>query len=215
MLKINEIFFSIQGESTFAGFPCVFIRLSECNLRCSYCDTAYAFHDGQPFTVEDAVASTLRFPAELIEITGGEPLLQPDTLALVATLGDGGKKVLIETNGSVSVEGVDARATIIMDIKTPGSGMSDRMLWSNLDLLRPHDEIKLVLTDRADFEWALDVIRKYKLHRRHVVHVAPVFGVLEPHRLASWMLECPDLPAGVRLQLQLHRYIWPHVERGV
>ncbi|GAB4339363.1 MAG: radical SAM protein [Candidatus Abyssubacteria bacterium] len=215
MLKVNEIFFSIQGESSFAGYPCAFVRLSECNLRCSYCDTAHAFHEGRPLPLQEVIASVLRYPAGLVEITGGEPLLQADTLTLVAILGDRGKKVLIETNGSVSIEGVDARATIIMDIKTPGSGMSDHMRWSNLHLLRRHDEIKLVLTDRADFEWALGVVRKHDLHQKHVVHLAPAFGILEPHRLASWMLECPDLPTGVRLQLQLHRYIWPHVERGV
>jgi 7-carboxy-7-deazaguanine synthase len=158
-----------------------------------------------------------RLPAGLVEITGGEPLLQPETHSLATALADRGYKVLIETNGSISVGGLDARAKVIMDIKCPGSGMSGHMLWDNLDALTPGDEIKFVLTDRADYEWALDITEKYRLRAKKAVHLSPAFGVLEPRQLASWMLESPALKhsPNVRLQLQLHKYIWPSVERGV
>jgi 7-carboxy-7-deazaguanine synthase len=211
-LKVNEIFFSIQGESSYAGFPCAFVRLAGCNLRCSYCDTAYAYEQGEEKTTGSVAEALTRFPARLVEITGGEPLLQSETKPLITALADSGRVVLIETNGSLSLEGIDARATVIMDIKCPGSGMSERMLWDNVALLRPRDEIKFVLTDRADYEWALGIVRSRRLDEKHVVHLAPAFGILEPGSLAAWMLEDK---VNVRLQLQLHKYIWPHVQRGV
>lgn len=216
-MKVNEIFFSIQGESTYAGLPCAFVRLSGCNLRCSYCDTRHAYEEGEEHTTEQVMDAVARFPTGLVEITGGEPLLQPETLALVTALTDRRYKVLIETNGSVSLRGIDARATTIMDIKCPGSGMSEHMLWDNLSLLRPHDEIKFVLTDRADYDWSVEIIGEYRLHEKHTVHLSPAFGVLEPSELASWMLASRMLTDGpnVRLHLQLHKYIWPQVERGV
>jgi len=211
-VKINEIFFSIQGESSYAGLPCAFVRLTGCNLRCAYCDTRHAYEEGEERTIEQVIEAAEGFPTGLIEITGGEPLLQEETLSLVAALAERTRKVLIETNGSLSLRGIDARATAIMDIKCPGSGMSGRMLWDNLDRLRSHDEIKFVLTDRADYDWATGIIRKHRLLKRHIVHMSPAYGIMEPRRLASWILEDG---LGVRLQLQLHKYIWPGVERGV
>ncbi len=216
-MKVNEIFFSIQGESTCAGLFCAFVRLSGCNLRCGYCDTKYAYDEGTEQTIAQIISSAARFPAKLVEITGGEPLLQADTPALITAFADAGDKVLVETNGSVSLRGIDERATAIMDIKCPGSGMSEHVLWDNIDLLRPRDEIKFVLTDRADYDWSLNVIDRYRLNDNHVVHLSPAFGMLKPDRLASWMLESrmPGDGLNVRLQLQLHKYIWPHVEKGV
>lgn len=211
-MKVNEIFFSIQGESTYAGLPCAFVRLAGCNLRCSYCDTTHAYDEGDEKTLDVVVEALTAYPTKLVEVTGGEPLLQPETPALLTALADRGKSVLIETNGSVSLEGIDPRVTAIMDIKCPGSGMSGRVMWENIGLLQPRDEVKFVLTDRTDYEWALEVIEKYRLSEKHKVHLSPAFGVLEPKRLASWILE-DGLDA--RLQLQLHKYIWPDIERGV
>ena len=211
-MKVNEIFFSIQGESTYAGLPCAFVRLAGCNLRCTYCDTRHAYEEGVRQTTGQVIEALKRFPASLAEITGGEPLLQEETPSLISALAEQGYKVLVETNGSVSIRGIDARATIIMDIKCPGSGMEGRMVWDNIGLLRPHDEIKFVLADRADYEWAIEIIEKRRLQEKHTVHLSPVFGVLEPHRLASWILEDG---VNVRLHLQLHKYVWPAVERGV
>lgn len=211
-MKVNEIFFSIQGESTYAGLPCAFVRLAGCNLRCSYCDTTHAYDEGDEKTLDVVVEALTAYPTKLVEVTGGEPLLQPETPALLTALADRGKSVLIETNGSVSLEGIDPRVTAIMDVKCPGSGMSGRVMWENIGLLQPRDEVKFVLTDRTDYEWALEVIEKYRLSEKHKVHLSPAFGVLEPKRLASWILE-DGLDA--RLQLQLHKYIWPDIERGV
>lgn len=211
-MKVNEIFFSIQGESTYAGLPCAFVRLAGCNLRCSYCDTTHAYDEGDEKTLDVVVEALTAYPTKLVEVTGGEPLLQPETPALLTALADRGKSVLIETNGSVSLEGIDPRVTAIMDIKCPGSGMSGRVMWENIGLLQPRDEVKFVLTDRTDYEWALEVIEKYRLSEKHKVHLSPAFGVLEPKRLAGWILE-DGLDA--RLQLQLHKYIWPDIERGV
>ncbi len=221
-MKINEIFFSVQGESSYAGLPCTFVRLTGCNLRCSYCDTRHAYEDGEDRTIEQVTDIVARFPARVVEVTGGEPLLQEETPSLIAALVERRYKVLLETNGSLSLRGIDEKATAIMDIKCPGSGMSGHVLWDNLKVLRSHDEIKFVLTDRSDFEWALDVIEKHRLQEKHIVHLSPAYGVLEPQQLAAWMLDSPIAASGgyagsgsVRLQLQLHKYIWPRVERGV
>ena len=211
-MKVNEIFFSIQGESSYAGLPCAFVRLTGCNLRCGYCDTRHAYDEGDEKTLDQVVEALAGYPTRLVEVTGGEPLLQPETPALVTALEKKGYIVLIETNGSVPLEGIAPRATVIMDIKCPGSGMSGRVLWDNIDLLRPHDEVKFVLTDRADYEWAAEVIKKHDLTGKHKVHLSPAFGMLEPKQLAGWILE-DGLDA--RLQLQLQKYIWPGVERGV
>ena len=216
-MKIHEIFFSIQGESTYAGLPCVFVRLSGCNLRCSYCDTPEAYEEGKELEIGQIVNAVARYPTSLIEITGGEPLLQQEVTSLVTVLANRHYEVLVETNGSVSLAGIDERAKIIMDIKCPGSGMSENMLWDNLGLLRAHDEVKFVLADRTDYEWALRIMGEYGLSERYVVHLSPAFGILEPCHLASWMLESQTSEGGLnaRLHLQLHKYIWPGVEKGV
>jgi 7-carboxy-7-deazaguanine synthase len=211
-VKINEIFFSIQGESSYAGLPCAFVRLTGCNLRCGYCDTKHAYEEGREQATEQVIEAVSRFPTKLVEVTGGEPLLQEETLSLVTAFTERGYKVLIETNGTVSLQGIDARATVVMDIKCPGSGMSGHMLWDNVDLLRPHDEVKFVLTDRDDYDWASGIIEERKLVGKHIVHLASAYSVLDPRLLASWILE-DGLDA--RLQLQLHKYVWPNVERGV
>jgi 7-carboxy-7-deazaguanine synthase len=214
-LKINEIFFSIQGESTRAGFPCAFVRMTGCNLRCAYCDTTYAYEDGREMSVEEILRAVARFPVNLLEITGGEPLLQAETPQLITKLADSGQTVLVETNGSISLEGLDERAVVVMDIKCPGSGMSEQVRWENIPLLKSQDEVKFVLTDRDDYEWALDVVERYRLNEEHAVHLSPAYGKLDPQLLASWMLESPRPQSNIRMQLQLHKYIWPHVERGV
>lgn len=212
MLTVNEIFFSIQGEGTRVGRPCVFVRLTGCPLRCVWCDTAYAFQEGVRRTPEDILAEIEKFPCRLVELTGGEPLSQPEAFPFVTRLLDSGWEVLIETSGHVLLEGLDPRATAIMDVKTPGSGEVHRMEWRNLELLKPQDEVKFVINGRADYEWSRDLVREKRILDRSPVLFSPVHGVLAPADLARWILE-DGLP--VRLQIQLHKYVWPGVERGV
>lgn len=211
-MKVCEIFASIQGESSFAGLPCVFVRMTGCNLRCVYCDTAYAYEEGTERS-EDEVAAVVRsFGIRLVELTGGEPLLQSGSLSLAARLLDEGFSVLIETNGSVSIGGVDPRAIVIMDIKTPKSGMFDRMDLANLGRLKPRDEVKFVVADREDYEWTREFLREHRLAEKCAVLLAPAFGTLRPRDLAQWIV-ADRLP--VRLNLQLHKYIFGPEERGV
>ncbi len=213
MLTINEIFHSIQGESTYAGRPCAFVRLSACDLRCSWCDTTYAFHEGHKVSVEDVVAQVRAFECEHVEITGGEPLLQPDVYPLMEQLLANGHTVLLETGGHRSIEAVPEGVIRIIDVKCPGSGEAEKTHWQNLDLLRPSDEVKFVIKDRADYEYARDVVREHDLApRTTAVLFSPVHGVLDPSRLAFWILE--DRLA-VRLQLQVHKFIWGADVRGV
>jgi 7-carboxy-7-deazaguanine synthase len=213
MLTINEIFHSIQGESTYAGRPCVFIRLTACDLRCSWCDTPYAFHEGHKRSIEAIVAEVDRIGCPLVEVTGGEPLLQDEVYALMEGLLARGRTVLLETGGHRSTERVPARVVTILDVKCPGSGEAARNDWSNLDRLRPHDEVKFVVADRADYQYARDVMARHDLGRRAAaVHVSPVHGVLAPRTLSEWVLE-DRLPA--RVQLQVHKYIWDPETRGV
>jgi len=213
VLTINEIFYSIQGESTFAGRPCVFVRLTACDLRCSWCDTAYAFHEGRKRPVEDVLADVRRYQCPLVEVTGGEPLLQEDVYPLMEALLSDGRTVLLETGGHRSTARVPERVITILDVKCPGSGESDRNDWSNLDRLRPHDQVKFVIADRADYEYARDVVRRADLGARTAaVLFSPVHGVLEPRELSGWVL-ADRLP--VRVQLQLHKYIWDAATRGV
>jgi 7-carboxy-7-deazaguanine synthase len=223
-LLVNEIFFSIQGESTWAGRPCVFVRLTACHLRCSYCDTAYAFHEGGRRSVDEMVEEICSHPAGLVEVTGGEPLLQPAVHDLIRRLCDLGKTVLIETSGACDISRCDPRAIRIMDLKTPGSGEADRNLWTNIDQLTRRDEVKFVLTDRADYEWARGIIERYRLDDRcAAVLLSPVFEQpagpevagaegLSPRALAEWILADG---LDVRLQLQLHKFIWDPQMRGV
>lgn len=212
MLTVNEVFFSIQGEGTRAGLPCVFVRLTGCPLRCVYCDTAYAFHEGERREEADVIAEVERFPCRLLLLTGGEPLAQPASFPFVTRLLDRGWQVLVETSGHVPIDDLDPRAVAILDVKTPRSGESHRMHWPNLDRLRPQDEVKFVIGDRGDYEWARDIVRQRTPSGRWPILFSPVHGVLDPGDLARWVLD-DGLPA--RVQVQLHKYLWPGVERGV
>jgi 7-carboxy-7-deazaguanine synthase len=210
MLKVHELFASLQGESSYAGWPCGFLRLSGCNLACSWCDTLYAGDSFAEMTVADAVAALVDLGLPLVEITGGEPLLAPETPRLVAALADAGLTVLVETNGSLDIGVLDARAVAVVDVKCPGSGMDGRNDYANLDRLRPRDEVKFVLTDRADYEFAREIAAW--IRTGHMVHFSPVPCRLDPARLAAWMV-ADRLRA--RLSLQLHKYIWSPDARGV
>ena len=212
MLTVNEIFFSIQGEGTRAGRPCVFVRLTGCPLRCVWCDTAYAFHEGTRRSADEIVKTIETHPTRLLCLTGGEPLAQPEAFSLVARLLDEGWEVTVETSGHVSLEPLDPRAIAVMDIKAPGSGESERMDWGNLDRLQAKDEAKVVLAGREDYEWARDLVREKGLAERCTVLFAPVHGQLDAGELGDWILKDG---LAVRLQLQLHKLLWPGVERGV
>jgi 7-carboxy-7-deazaguanine synthase len=212
MLTINEIFYSIQGESTRAGRPCVFVRLTGCDLRCTWCDTAYAFYEGQKQSVEQVVAAVERYDCPLVEITGGEPLLQAEVYDLMRRLIAAGRTVLLETGGHRPIDLVPEEVIRIVDVKCPGSGEAGHNNWQNLDALLPHDEVKFVVDSEEDWRWALEVIRRHRLPARVTVLVSPVQGRVDPRDLASWILE-----AGVeaRLNLQLHKIVWGADARGV
>lgn len=213
MLTINEVFYSVQGESSYAGRPCVFVRLTACDLRCTWCDTPYAFHEGAKRPLETILEEVAAFACPLVEVTGGEPLLQEDVYLLMERLLEGGRTVLLETGGHRSTARVPERVVTILDVKCPGSGESAKNDWSNLDRLRPHDEVKFVVKDRADYEYARDVIARHDLATRAAaVHVSPVHGVMNARTLSEWVL-ADKLP--VRVQLQLHKYIWDPATRGV
>lgn len=229
-LRVNEVFYSIQGESSFAGRPCAFVRLAGCHLRCAYCDTEYAFHEGRAMTIGEIVERVSAYPTDLVEVTGGEPLLQPRVFDLMRRLCDLGKTVLVETSGACDIDGggppggCDSRVVRIMDIKTPGSSECERNDWANIARLRAADEVKFVICDRRDYEWARDVIREHRLTDRvREVLLSAVFeqprgrevaGVpgLSMRELAEWML-ADGLKA--RLQTQLHKFIWSPGTRGV
>lgn len=210
-LRITEIFHSVQGESTWAGLPCTFVRLTGCPLRCVWCDTAYAFHGGERMTLSEIEAAVAAFGTPLVEVTGGEPLAHRNAFPLVERLLDAGYTVLVETSGAFDIAPVDARAHRIMDLKCPGSGESERNLWSNLGHLTGRDEIKFVIADRADWEWAAAVIRRHALDRRvregtlRALLVSPVWDAVDLRELAEWVLSS-GLP--VRFQMQLHKLIW-------
>lgn len=213
MLTINEIFHSIQGESTHSGRRCVFVRLTACDLRCSWCDTPYAFHEGRKVELEEIVQQVTSFDCPVVEITGGEPLLQKDVYPLMRRLLDEGLTVMLETGGHVSIAQVPEQVIRIVDVKCPGSGESHRNEWSNMDRLTATDEVKFVITDRADYEFARDVVRRHALIGRvAAVLFSPVHGGLDPKALAEWILEDR---LDVRLQLQAHKYIWSPETRGV
>ena len=213
MLTVNEIFYSIQGESTRAGRPCVFVRLTGCDLRCSWCDTPYAFHEGIRRTLDEVVADVERYDCPLVEITGGEPLLQEDVYPLMERLLACGRTVLLETGGHRPITRVPRAVVKIVDVKCPASGEAHRNDWDNLDALAPHDEVKFVIQDRGDYEFACEVIARHDLaSRAAAVLLSPVHGVMPPRLLADWML-ADRLSA--RLQLQMHKFIWPPDTRGV
>ena len=211
-LRINEIFYSVQGESTHAGRPCVFVRLTGCPLRCAYCDTEYAFHAGDWMRLEDVLAAVRAYPCRLVQVTGGEPLAQPKSVVLMQRLLDAGYEVLLETSGAYSIADVPAAVRKIVDVKTPDSREAHRNLWANLDLLAAHDEVKFVISSRHDYEWTRDTLARTRLHERVTVLVSPEWNSDVRTGLAEWLL-ADGLP--VRYQLQLHKLIWPGVERGV
>jgi 7-carboxy-7-deazaguanine synthase len=211
-LLIHEIYRSLQGESTFAGLPCVFIRLTACHLRCVYCDTPHAFAEGHIADVDAVLAKALELGDDLVEITGGEPLLQQEVYPLMTRLADAGRTVLLETSGAVDTRPVDPRVRVILDIKTPGSGEVDANVWTNIDRLKPTDELKIVVCNRADFDWAAAIVRSQGLARRCPVLFSASFGQVDATELAAWILES-RLP--VRLQLQQHKILWNPSARGV
>jgi len=212
-LHITEIYRSIQGESTWAGLPCTFVRLTGCHLRCVWCDTAYAFHGGTRMAVDEVVAACRELGCDLVEITGGEPLLQPHCATLAERLLDAGYTVLCETSGALPIDRLPADVIKIMDLKCPGSGEMARNDWDNIARLSARDEVKFVLAGREDYEWARDVVREHQLAARcHAVLFSPVFGAVAPNAIVDWILE-DELP--VRFQLQMHKFIWPPDAKGV
>ena len=211
-LKINEIYRSIQGESTFTGLPCIFVRLTYCNLRCTFCDTEYAFYEGRDYTLAQALEEIRRYRCSLVEITGGEPLLQKEVYPLMDGLLICGFTVLLETGGSIDIGSVDPRVIKIMDLKCPSSGECGRNLYANLDKLQPHDEIKFVIGTREDYLWMREILEQHRLAERFSVLLSTVFGQLEPRQLVEWLLE-DNLK--VRFQLQAHKYIWDPNTKGV
>ena len=212
MIKINEIYLSVQGESTHTGLPCIFIRLTGCNLRCSWCDTAYAFHEGKNMSIDEILQKVESFGIHLVEITGGEPLMQDNVYTLMKRLIEKGYKVMLETGGSISLERVPKDVIKIMDLKCPGSGEQEKNNLDNLKLLAPHDEVKFVILDRKDYEWSRDIIKKYKINETAQILLSPVFDKLELKEIVKWILE-DRLP--VRLQTQLHKIIWDKNTIGV
>ena len=204
-LLVHEVYASVQGESTWAGVPCVFIRTTGCHLRCVYCDTEHAFYAGTERTIDDVLAEVAALGIPLVEVTGGEPLLQRAVLPLLTRLCDAGHTVLLETSGGVTTEGVDARVRIILDVKTPGSGESDRNVWANLARLRPHDEVKLVITSEADYDYAREVVATRGIPAGATVLFSPGFPAMKPATLAEWIVR-DRLP--VRFQLQMHKVLW-------
>ena len=211
-MRITEIYVSVQGETQYAGLPCTLVRTTGCDLRCTYCDSAFAFHGGGDMTLDQIVAEVDKLGAPLVLLTGGEPMLQKELPALAARLLTAGYRVMIETSGSQPLDSLPADVVRVVDVKTPGSGESHRMRWETLDGLRPRDAVKFVLSDEADYRWATDVIRTRRLAERTEVLLSPVHGRLKPEALVSWMLR-DRLPA--RLNLQIHKYIWSPDARGV
>jgi 7-carboxy-7-deazaguanine synthase len=212
-LTITEIYKSVQGESTWAGLPCIFVRLTGCHLRCVWCDTEYAFHGGAKMTISEIVDRCVELTCPLVEITGGEPLLQKDCDTLAQCLLDRGMTVLCETSGALPIDRLPAGVITIMDLKCPGSGECDKNDWSNIARLSARDEVKFVIAGRADYEWSRDVVRNHDLPSRcNAVLFSPVFGSVDPRELVEWILE-DELD--VRFQLQMHKFIWPPDQKGV
>ncbi|MEE9523426.1 MAG: radical SAM protein [Thermodesulfovibrionales bacterium] len=211
-MKLCEIFSSIQGESSFAGYPCVFIRLSGCNLRCSYCDTTYAYAEGEDIELNEIIDKVRSFGIGLVEITGGEPLLQEEVHNLMRRLLDEGYRILLETNGSMDISGVDSRVSVVLDIKTPSSKMADRMIMENLDRVEEKDDVKFVICTEDDYKWVKDVMQKRSLSERTNVLLSPAYGMLDPAELVKWMMKDR---INARLNLQLHKYIFGPDKKGV
>jgi 7-carboxy-7-deazaguanine synthase len=211
-LLIHEIYRSLQGESTYAGLPCVFVRLAVCDARCVWCDTPHAFNQGERLSVESVVDKALSFDCPLIEVTGGEPLLQGEVFPLMTRLADAGKTVLLETSGAHDIGPVDHRVHIVMDLKCPDSGEWEHNHWPNLAKLKPTDEIKFVIASKRDFDWAVATVQQHELDRRHTVLISAVHGQISSSDVARWILESG---LSVRMQLQMHKFIWGPDTRGV
>ena len=212
MLKVNEIYFSLQGESSRAGLPCVFVRLTYCNLRCTYCDTEYAFYEGEDRSVDEIINEVKKYGCNLVEITGGEPLVQEESLNLMKKLCSEGFDVMLETAGNMPICNVDDRVNIIMDLKCPSSGMMKKNLYENINHLKETDELKFVIGDREDYDWMNEMIIQYDLNNKCKILVSVVFDKLEPLALVNWVLEDK---LDVRFQLQMHKFIWQPETKGV
>ncbi len=211
-LKINEIYYSVQGESTHSGCPCIFIRLTYCNLRCSYCDTEYAFYDGKDMEITDIMSEIKQWDCNLVEVTGGEPLFQEECIDLLNELVNSNYEVMLETGGSLSISDVPKKVVKIVDFKCPSSGMVKKNLWSIVDDLQANDEVKFVIGNREDFDWAKDRITEYSLDKICTLLFSPTFGEIDPQQIVEWIL-AENLP--VRMQLQMHKMIWSPEEKGV
>ena len=211
-LKVNEIYYSIQGESTHVGRPCIFIRLTYCNLRCTYCDTEYAFYEGKDLEIPEIMALIKQWNCNLVEVTGGEPLFQDECIDLLNELTNQNYEVLLETGGSLSISDVPIEIVRIVDFKCPSSGMEKKNLWSIVNDLQPHDEVKFVIGDREDFDWAKEMLNKYSLNEKCSILFSPTFGKIDPSLIVEWILE-GDVP--VRMQLQMHKHIWESEGKGV
>ena len=211
-LKINEIFKSIQGESTCMGLPCAFIRLTGCNLRCTYCDTEYSFYEGKDMTLKQIIDTIVPMKTKLVEITGGEPMLQENVIPLMSKLINMNYTVLLETSGAISLKNVPKEVKKIVDFKCPSSGMEDKNLWTILEELNKEDEIKFVIGDKIDYQWTKKIVEKYQLNKKWTILLSPVFEKLSLEELSKWILSDNF---NVRLQLQMHKYIWDPEKRGV
>ena len=211
-LKVNEIYYSIQGESTHVGRPCIFIRLTYCNLRCTYCDTEYAFYEGKDIEIPEIMAKIKQWNCNLVEVTGGEPLFQDECIDLLNELTNQNYEVLLETGGSLSISDVPIEIIKIVDFKCPSSGMEKKNLWSIVNDLQPHDEVKFVIGNREDFDWAKEMLNKYSLNEKCSILFSPTFGKIDPSLIVEWILE-GDIP--VRMQLQMHKQIWESEVKGV
>jgi len=211
-LKVNEIYYSIQGESSYSGLPCIFIRLTYCNLRCSYCDTEYAFYDGKNMTLLNIIKEIEKYNCDLVEITGGEPLLQENCIELIKKLEKINKKVLIETGGALTIKNISKNTHIILDIKCPSSNMSDKNLWENFDYIKKSDEIKFVIGNETDYIWMKKIIAKYELNKKCLILISPVHEKIKEKKIVEWILK-DNL--NVRFQIQLHKQIWDKSTTGV
>ena len=212
MLRVNEIYHSIQGESSKSGLPCVFVRLTYCNLRCTYCDTEYAFYEGEDKSIEKILNEVKKYNCKLVEVTGGEPLVQKETLELMKRLCNEGFDVMLETGGSLPIKDIDERVLIIMDLKCPSSKMEKKNLYENISFLKPADELKFVIGNREDYDWSKKIISEYDLKDKSKILFSVVFGELEPVSLVNWIIEDK---LDVRYQLQMHKYIWHPETKGV
>jgi len=212
VLRVNEIYHSIQGESSKSGLPCVFVRLTYCNLRCTYCDTEYAFYEGEDKSIEKILNEVKKYNCKLVEVTGGEPLVQKETLELMKRLCNEGFDVMLETGGSLPIKDIDERVLIIMDLKCPSSKMEKKNLYENINFLKPADELKFVIGNREDYDWSKEIISEYDLKDKSKILFSVVFGELEPVSLVNWIIEDK---LDVRYQLQMHKYIWHPETKGV